>query len=87
MIAIRVLLTTIIATLLSFAIALFVGIIGFGVANLARGGGLNMRLAYMDVGFPVAAVAFFAAFVLSLRSELRRYRQARAEYRELKRAA
>jgi hypothetical protein len=87
MTAVRVVLITILATLFCFAVALFLGILGFFLANVTKGGGLDMSLAYRDVAFPVGAVSFVAAFVLALRSELRRYRRARADYADCKRAA
>jgi ABC-type methionine transport system permease subunit len=85
--AVRVVLITFISTLLSFAVGLFFGIVGVVLVNMAKGGALNMNLAYRHVAFPLAMVATVITFVVTLRWELRRYRQARAEYVEWKKAA
>jgi TRAP-type C4-dicarboxylate transport system permease small subunit len=87
MTVVRVALITVLATLLCFALALFLGIVGFGLANLAGGGSLNMTRAFKDVALPVGLAALLVSFVLALRGESRRYRRARADYAESKRAA
>lgn len=84
---VRVVLITLIITLFVFAVGLFFGIVGVVLVNMAKGGGLNMNLAYRNVAFPLAIVALVIAFVVTLRWELRRYRQARAEYVQWKKAA
>ncbi len=86
MTAVRVLLITVMATLICFAVALFFGIVGFGFANLA-GRSVSMGGAYRDVGLPVAVVGFVVAAVTAFRSESRRYRRARAEYLHRRHAA
>jgi hypothetical protein len=73
----RVLLIAAIATLLTFAVALFFGIAGVLLTNLTRGGGVGFAIAYRLVALPMALLAFAAALVTSLVSEIRLYRRAR----------
>lgn len=85
--AVRVLLITVITTLFCFAVALFFGIVGVVLANVAKHGRLNMNIAYRHIAFPIAVGVLLIAFVSALVSEVRRYRRARAEYQEWKKAA
>jgi hypothetical protein len=68
---------TFLITLLAFAVGLFVGVVVLAVANIARGGGINMTAAYRHIALPVAGVAFAAGFVTALLSEIRWYRRSR----------
>jgi hypothetical protein len=75
LLVVRVLLIAALAALLSFAIALFFGIIGVVVINLIRGGGTSLTAAYRQVASPVALIAFTTALVASLVFEIRHYRR------------
>ncbi len=75
-IPVRVLLVTFIGTLLSFAVSLFVGIIGTVVVSAMRGNAHpDMTLAYRHIALPFAAAAGSIIFVLTLAMEIRHYRQ------------
>jgi hypothetical protein len=76
-IPVRVLLMTFIGTLLSFAVSLFIGIVGTVVAAAARHANPDMRFAYRHVALPVAVVAGSIIFVLALTMEVRHYRQSK----------
>jgi len=71
----RVLLVTFIGTLISFAVSLFLGIIGTVIFSAVRGVQLNMTMAYRFIALPVAVVAGSIIFVLALAMEIRHYRQ------------
>jgi hypothetical protein len=75
MIPVRVVLVTFIGTLLSFAVSLFLGIIGTVVVSAVRRINPNMTVAYRHVALPAAAVAGSIIFVLALLMEIRHYRQ------------
>jgi hypothetical protein len=62
MIPVRVLLATLILALLSFAVSLFLGILGVVVAAGVHGVHPNMTIAYRYVAFPIAGTV--AAVVL-----------------------
>jgi len=74
----RVLLVTVLLTLLSFAVSLLLGIVGVIIGAKLRGGTPNMQIAYRDVAAPVASVVFSIVLVSSLFMEIRNYRQAKA---------
>ncbi|MGA2413482.1 MAG: hypothetical protein ABSF59_03495 [Candidatus Sulfotelmatobacter sp.] len=76
-IPVRVVLVTFIGTLLSFAVSLFVGILGTVIIATMRGAHPNMTLAYRLIALPAAAVAGSIIFVLALVMEVRHYRQAK----------
>jgi hypothetical protein len=69
---------TLLGTLLTFTITLFLAIIGTFVAGKVRGQHPDMTFAYRHVAVPVAVVAGCALLVGSLIFEIRHYRQARA---------
>jgi TRAP-type C4-dicarboxylate transport system permease small subunit len=75
---IRVIVITVLVTLLAFTVALFLGIAGIVFADMIRGGGINLTSAYRHVAVPVACVVMVLAFVASLVNEIRYYRRARA---------
>jgi hypothetical protein len=74
----RVVVITILATLTTFAVALFLGIAGIVLAGLIHGGGPHMASAYRHVALPVAGAALVIAFLVSLVNEIRYYRRVRA---------
>ncbi|MGB8579860.1 MAG: hypothetical protein WCD47_03505 [Candidatus Sulfotelmatobacter sp.] len=76
-IPLRVLLVTFIGTLISFAVSLFLGIIGVGALSTLRHVHPDMRVAYRHIALPAAVVAGSIIFVLALVMEIRHYRQAR----------
>ncbi len=74
-IPVRVLLATLIGTLLCFAVTLLFAILGTVITARLRGIHPDMRIAYRYIALPVAAVAGSIIFVLSLVMEIRHYRQ------------
>jgi hypothetical protein len=75
--AARVAFLTFLLTLLSFAIALLLSIIGLVIAAGLHGGSPDLRFAYRNVALPAGIVAGAGAFVISLVMEVRHYRQAK----------
>jgi hypothetical protein len=78
LIPVRVLLVTFLLTLLSFAVGLFLSIVGLVIVGKAAGAPLNMTHAYRHMALPFAAVVAFAVLVSATVVEVRRYRQAKA---------
>jgi hypothetical protein len=76
-IPVRVLLVTFIGTLISFALSLFLGIIGVGAISTLRHVHPDMSIAYRSIALPAAVMAGSIIFVLSLVMEIRHYRQAK----------
>jgi uncharacterized BrkB/YihY/UPF0761 family membrane protein len=76
-IPVRVLLVTFIGTLISFAVTLFLGIVGTVALSALRGTHPNMTIAYRHIALPVAVVAGGIIFVLALAMEIRHYRQSK----------
>ena len=66
---------TFLLTLLSFAIALLLGILGTVVYSQVKHVAPNLTFAYRHVAFPFAITAGAVALVLSLGMEIRNYRQ------------
>lgn len=81
MIPVRVLVATFVVTLLSFAISLFLGIVGVILAALMRGVHPNMALAYRDVAFPIAGTVAAVVLVSASFMEGRHYHQAKTLHR------
>ena len=77
-IPLRVALLTLIGTLLSFSVILFLAIIGTLLVSRIRGIPLDMRVAYRDIAIPAALIAAAIIFVLALISEIRHHRQAKS---------
>ncbi len=73
----RVLLVTFIGTLISFAVSLFLGIVGTVIVSAVRGVPADMTTAYRHIALPFAVVAGSIIFVLALAMEIRHYRQSR----------
>ena len=71
----RVLLATMIGTLLCFAVSLLLGILGTVVISALRGVHPDMSIAYRFIAIPTAVVAGGIIFVLSVVMEVRHYRQ------------
>jgi hypothetical protein len=74
----RVVLVTIIVTLLSFAISLFLEILGTVISSRLRGVPPNMAMAYRHIAAPVAIVVGAIVLVSALVMEVKHYRQAKA---------
>lgn len=74
----RVLLATFIGTLLCFAVTLLFAILGTVITAKLRGVHPDMRVAYLYIALPIAAVAGAIIFALSLIMEIRHYRQTKA---------
>ena len=67
----RVLLVTFLLALLSFAVCLFLGILGLVITAAARGVQPNLTIAYREIAFPAAILAGAAALVLAIVMEVR----------------
>ncbi|MGA7819698.1 MAG: gamma-glutamyl-gamma-aminobutyrate hydrolase family protein [Candidatus Sulfotelmatobacter sp.] len=77
-IPVRVVLVTFICTLISFAVSLFLGIVGTVIVAAVRGVHADMTLAYRHIALPFAVMAGSIIFVLALVMEIRHYRQSKA---------
>jgi uncharacterized membrane protein len=73
----RVLLITLVLTGLTFAVSLFVGILGMLAWGLLHGHLPDMRLAYRHFALPIAATVGTAAFIAAWIMEVRHYQQAK----------
>jgi len=71
----RVFLMTFLLTLLSFAIALLLSILGTVVYSQVKHVAPNLTFAYRHIAFPFAITAGAIVLVLSLVMEIRQYRQ------------
>jgi hypothetical protein len=65
-------------TLISFALGLFLGIVGMLIRGWVLNSQVNLTLAYRDVALPIAITAAVIVFVSSLVMEVQRYRQEKA---------
>ncbi len=79
LVPLRVLLVTFLLALLSFALCLFVGILGLAITAAMRGGHPNMTIAYREIAFPAAIVAGGAALIVAIVMEIRHRPQPRIE--------
>ncbi len=75
--AIRVVIITVLATLLTFVVSLFLSVVAILLINMIRGGGINMAVAYRHIALPIAIAALVVAFVVALVYELRYTRRKR----------
>ncbi len=75
MIPLRALLVTFSLTLLTFAICLFLGILGVAGVSLLRGVHPNMTIAYRHIAAPSAVVVGVVVLISALVTEIRRYYQ------------
>jgi hypothetical protein len=66
---------TFLFTLLSFAVALLLGILGTVVYSQVKHVAPNLTFAYRHIAFPVAITAGAIVLVLSLSMEIRHFRQ------------
>ncbi len=87
MVIVRVVVITVLVTLLSFAVALFLGIAGILLVGMIKGGLSDLSLAYRHIAFPIAMGAMVIAFVVTLVTEVKHYRRQRANYDEWRKAA
>ena len=71
----RVALLTFLGTLLSFAASLLLAIIGMLVVWKVQGAHPDMRIAYRSIALPAAMLGGALAFLFSLYTEVRHYRQ------------
>jgi TRAP-type C4-dicarboxylate transport system permease small subunit len=74
-IPVRVLLTTVIVTLLAFAVSLLLSILGTVVYSQISHVAPNMPYAYRYIAFPFAITVGVIVLVLSLAMEIRHYRK------------
>jgi len=74
----RVLLVTFILTLMSFAVCLFLAILGVVVAGALHGAMPDLRVAYRHIALPIGMVAGAVAFVGTTVMEIRHFRQTKA---------
>jgi hypothetical protein len=79
----RVLLVTFLLALLSFAVCLFLGIVGLLITAAVRGVHPNMTVAYREIALPAAVIAAAAALVAAIVMEVRYHRQERSELRSM----
>ena len=77
----RVLLVTFLLALLSFAVCLFLGIVGLLITAVVRGVHPNMTIAYREIAFPAAILAGAAALVVAIVMEIRNHHQQEVETR------
>lgn len=77
-IPLRVLLITLLGTLLVFAVGLLLAIIGTVIASALRGVHPDMRIAYRIIALPMAVIAGAIVFIGSLVMEVRHYLKAKA---------
>ena len=77
-IPVRVLLVTLVVTLLCFAVTLFFGIVGTFIVGAIRGIHPDMRVAYRQIAFPLGMVEAAVVFVIATVMEIRHYRQRKA---------
>ncbi|MFY9905992.1 MAG: hypothetical protein WBX02_15105 [Terriglobales bacterium] len=74
----RIFAMTFLFTLLSFAIALLLSILGAVVYSQVKHVAPNLTFAYRHIAFPFAITAGVIVLVLSLAMEIRNYRQRKA---------
>jgi hypothetical protein len=75
-IPVRVLLVTFVVSLLSFALSLFLGIVGILLAAKLRGTAHpNLTIAYRHVALPTAGMVAAIVIVSATMMEIRHYRQ------------
>jgi hypothetical protein len=74
-IPVRVIIVTLLLTLLSFAVALLLSIMGTIVYSQVQHVAPNLPFAYRHIAFPFAITVGTIVFILSLAMEIRHYRQ------------
>lgn len=78
LVPVRALLITFILTLLTFAVSLLLGIVGFVIYTHTSGNRVSLALAYRMVAFPAAVIVGAVVLAVTLTVETRRYRQEKA---------
>ena len=78
LVPVRALLVTFILTLLSFAVSLLLGIIGFVLYTHTSGSRVSLALAYKMVAFPTAIIVGIVVLIVMMTLETRCYRQEKA---------
>ena len=78
----RVLVVSVLIGLLTFAVFLFLGILGIALTGVIRGSSVNFTHAYRWVAFPVALGGFAIAFCWLLWREIGHYRRLLADFRQ-----
>ena len=76
-IPVRVALLTFLGTLLSFTVSLLLAIIGMLILWKLQGSHPDMTVAYRGIALPIAMVGGGLAFLFSLYTEIRHYRQSK----------
>jgi uncharacterized BrkB/YihY/UPF0761 family membrane protein len=74
-VGVRVVMLTFLSTLLSFAVALLLSIIGTLVYARVEHASPNLMFAYKHIAFPVAVSAGAVALIVTLAMEVRNYRR------------
>lgn len=77
-IPVRVLLVTFILTLMSFALCLFMALLGAVVAGKLRGYTPDLQLAYRHIALPIAVGAGTVVLIVTTVTEIRHFRQTKA---------
>jgi uncharacterized BrkB/YihY/UPF0761 family membrane protein len=77
-IPVRVVIITVLVTLISFAIALLLALLGLILSAKVRGISPNLTVAYHRIAFPAATLLGGIVLVLSTVVEVRHYCQAKA---------
>jgi hypothetical protein len=77
-IPVRVVIVTLVVTLISFAVSLLLGLLGVLLVARVRGLPPDLTVAYRNIAFPVAVVVGTIVLALSLVMEIRHYRQTKA---------
>ncbi len=75
LVPLRVLLVSFLLALLSFAVCLFLGILGLVISAGVRGVHPNMTIAYREIAVPAAILAGGAALVAAIVMEVRHHRR------------
>jgi hypothetical protein len=83
LVPLRVLLVTVLLALLSFAVFLFLGIVGLLISAVVRGAHPNMTVAYREIAFPGAMVLGGIALLVSIVIEVRYQSRKRIESRSV----
>lgn len=78
LIPVRVLIVTFMLTVLSFAVSLFLAIIGLVIAGEVAGTRPQMRIAYRHLALPFAIAMALLVLIVATVVEIRRFRQAKA---------
>ena len=78
--AVRVAIVTVLFALLSFAVGLFLGIVGVVGINLVTGGHHDITVAYRIVAFPVGLAGMVCAFVGMIGLEIRQRRKEQSDW-------